>query len=174
MKLRIGLFVVVVILFIGFVVVEVYCNVDVQGNVMFLDELFEGFEVVEVKLVIIVILLKFQNVWEIEKLCEEVKWEGLVYESVSFVYLENNQVFYSGSGDIQFEVCSIFGLQSGYKYEVILDGQLVGQSVLGLVMVCNVFCGIYNVCVYIVDENGVQVKIGLEISFIVYWLFIVN
>ena len=105
---------------------------------------------------------------ETEKLREEVQREGAAYESLSFAYPDNNQAFYSGSGDVQFEVRSTPGLQPGHKYEVTLDGQPVGQSTSGSITVNNVFRGTHEARVHIVDENGVQVKTGSPITFTVH------
>lgn len=168
MKPTTGLIAAALILLTGSAAAEVYRNVDADGNVTFSDEPSEGSEAVKVKPVTTVTLPKPQNVRETEKLREEVKREGSMYESVGFVYPENNQAFHSGSGDIQFEVRSTPGLQSGHKYEVTLDGQPVGQSASGSVSVQNVFRGTHNARVHIVDENGVQVKTGPEISFTVH------
>ena len=174
MKPRNGLLAAAVILLASPVAAEVYRNVDAEGNVTFSDEPSEGSEAVQVKPVTTVTLPKPQNVRETEKLREEVKREGSVYESVTFAYPENNQAFHSGSGDIQFEVRSTPGLQTGHKYEVTLDGQPVGQSASGSVTVRSVFRGTHNARVHIVDENGVQVKTGPEISFTVHRPAIAN
>ena len=174
MKPRNGLLAAAVILLASPVAAEVYRNVDAEGNVTFSDEPSEGSEAVQVKPVTTVTLPKPQNVRETEKLREEVKREGSVYESVTFAYPENNQAFHSGSGDIQFEVRSTPGLQTGHKYEVTLDGQPVGQSASGSVTVRNVFRGTHNARVHIVDENGVQVKTVPEISFTVHRPSIAN
>ena len=147
---------------------EVYRNVDAYGNVTFSDEPTEGAEAVEVKPVTTITLPKPQAVQQTDKLREEVKREGAVYESVSFQYPENNQAFYSGSGDIQFQVTSTPGLQAGHKYEVTLDGQPVGQSSSGSITVNNVFRGTHEARVHIVDEQGLQVKTGPAISFTVH------
>lgn len=147
---------------------EVYRHVDAQGNVTFSDEPIEGGETVEVKPVTTVTLPKPQTVRETDKLREEVKREGAIYESVSFVKPQNEQAFHSGSGDIRFEVTSAPGLQAGHKYEVTLDGQPVAQSSSGSVVVNNVDRGTHQAGVHIVDENGVQVKTGAPISFTVH------
>lgn len=147
---------------------EVYRNVDAYGNVTFSDEPSEGAEAVEVKPVTTITLPKPEVVQETKKLREEVQREGAAYESVSFVYPDNDQAFYSGSGDIQFEVRSTPGLRPGHKYEVTLDGQPVGQSTSGSVTVSNVYRGTHQARVHIVDENGVQVKTGTSISFTVH------
>ncbi|MFO7530456.1 MAG: DUF4124 domain-containing protein [Marinobacter sp.] len=147
---------------------EVYRHVDAQGNVTFSDEPIEGGETVEVKPVTTVTLPKPQTVRETEKLREEVKREGAVYESVSFVQPQNEQAFQSGSGDVRFEVTSTPGLQAGHKYEVTLDGQPVAQTSSGSVVVNNIFRGTHEALVHIVDENGVQVKTGSPITFTVH------
>ncbi|AOY88869.1 hypothetical protein BKP64_12205 [Marinobacter salinus] len=169
MKPRTGLFAAALILLTGPAAsAEVYRNVDAYGNVTFSDEPSDGAETVEVKPVTTVTLPKPQNVRETDKLREEVKREGSVYQSLTFAYPENNQAFHSGSGNIQFEVRSTPGLKEGHKYEVTLDGQPVGQTTSGTVTVSNVFRGTHNARAYIVDENGVQVKAGPAISFTVH------
>lgn len=168
MKPTIGLFAAALILLTGPAGAEVYRSVDAYGNVTFSDEPSDDAEAVEVKPVTTVTLPKPQTVRETDKLREEVKREGSAYESVSFAYPENNQAFHSGSGDIQFEVRSTPGLQDGHKYEVTLDGQPVGQTTSGSVTVNNVFRGTHDARVFIVDENGVQVKTGPAISFTVH------
>ena len=147
---------------------EVYRNGDAYGNVTYSDEPSEGAEAVEVKPVTTITLPKPEAVQETEKLREEVQREGAAYESLSFAYPDNNQAFYSGSGDVQFEVRSTPGLQPGHKYEVTLDGQPVGQSTSGSITVNNVFRGTHEARVHIVDENGVQVKTGSPITFTVH------
>ena len=147
---------------------EVYRNVDAYGNVTYSDEPSEGAEAVEVKPVTTITLPKPEAVQETEKLREEVQREGAAYESLSFAYPDNNQAFYSGSGDVQFEVRSTPGLQPGHKYEVTLDGQPVGQSTSGSITVNNEFRGTHEARVHIVDENGVQVKTGSPITFTVH------
>ena len=147
---------------------EVYRNVDAYGNVTYSDEPSEGAEAVEVKPVTTITLPKPEAVQETEKLREEVQREGAAYESLSFAYPDNNQAFYSGSGDVQFEVRSTPGLQPGHRYEVTLDGQPVGQSTSGSITVNNVFRGTHEARVHIVDENGVQVKTGSPITFTVH------
>ncbi|WP_373001575.1 DUF4124 domain-containing protein [Marinobacter sp.] len=147
---------------------EVYRNVDAHGNVTYSDEPSDGSETVEVKPVTTITLPKPEAVQETEKLLEEVQREGAAYESVSFSSPDDDQAFHSGSGDVQFEVRSTPGLQSGHKYEVTLDGQPVGQSTSGSITVNNVFRGTHEAQVHIVDENGVQVKSGSPITFTVH------
>lgn len=168
MNARNGLFAAAILLLAGPAGAEVYRNVDAYGNVTFSDEPSDGAETIDVKPVTTVTLPKPQNVRETEKLREEVKREGSVYDNVSFAYPENNQAFNSGSGDVQFEVRSTPGLQAGHKYEVTLDGQPVGQTTSSRITVSNVFRGTHEARVHIVDDNGVQVKTGPAITFTVH------
>lgn len=153
---------------------EVYRNVDAYGNVTFSDEPSEGAEAIELKPVTTTTLPKPEAVQKTEKLRENVETEGATYKSVSFVYPENNQAFYSGSGDIQFQVRSTPGLQPGHKYELTLDGQPVGQSASGTISVNNVYRGTHEARVYIVDGKGVQIKTGPSITFTVHRPSILN
>ncbi|MBU2952438.1 DUF4124 domain-containing protein [Marinobacter sp. F3R08] len=147
---------------------EVYRNVDAYGNVTYSDEPSEGSETIDVKPVTTITLPKPEVVEETIKLREEVQRQGAAYESVSFTSPNNNQAFHSGSGDVQFEVRSTPPLQSGHKYEVTLDGQPIGQSESGSILVNNVFRGTHEARAHIVDENGVQIKTGSQITFTVH------
>ncbi|WP_309045819.1 DUF4124 domain-containing protein [Marinobacter sediminicola] len=168
MKSTLGITAGLMLLISGQVTAEVYRNVDAQGNVTFSDEPSKGAEKVKVKPVTTITLPKPQNVQETDKLREEVKREGSIYESVSFTYPENDQAFHSGNGDVQFEMSSSPGLASGHKYEVTLDGQPVGQSASGSVTVRNVFRGTHEAGIHIVDRNGVQIKTGSPIRFTIH------
>jgi len=168
MNPRLGITVGLMLLIAGPVTAEVYRNVDAQGNVTFSDEPSKGAEAVKVKPVTTITLPKPQNVRETDKLREDVKREGSVYESVSFTYPENEQAFYSGSGDVRFDMRSTPGLEPGHKYEVTLDGQPVGQSTSGSVNVSNVYRGTHNAGIHIVDKNGVQIKTGSPVRFTVH------
>jgi hypothetical protein len=147
---------------------EVYRHVDAQGNVTFSDEPMEGGETVKVKPVTTITLPKPELVREPEQLREEVEREGASYENVSFVQPENDQAFHSGNGNVTFEVRSTPGLKQGHKYEITLDGQPVGQSSSGSVTVNNIDRGTHEAGVYIVDDQGVQVKAGPSITFTVH------
>jgi hypothetical protein len=153
---------------------EIYRNVDAYGNVTFSDEPSDGAETIQIKPVTTITLPKPQVVQETSKLREEVEREGSAYQAISFTYPENNQAFHSGNGDIQFEVQSTPGLKRGHKYEVTLDGQPVGQTASGSVMVNNVFRGTHKAQVHIIDSNGVQVKTGPAIHFTVHRPSIAN
>ena len=168
MNPRLGITAGLMLLIAGPVTAEVYRNVDAQGNVTFSDEPSKGAEAVKVKPVTTITLPKPQNVRETDKLREDVKREGSVYESVSFTYPENEQAFYSGSGDVRFDMRSTPGLEPGHKYEVTLDGQPVGQSTSGSVNVSNVYRGTHNAGIHIVDKNGVQIKTGSPVRFTVH------
>ena len=99
---------------------------------------------------------------------EKVQQEGSVYDSVRFLAPGDDQAFQSGSGDVEFRVTSSPGLRGSHKYEVTLDGQPVGQSASGTVMVRNVFRGTHDAGVNIVDSNGVTVKSGETITFTIH------
>ncbi|KEF29791.1 MAG: DUF4124 domain-containing protein [Gammaproteobacteria bacterium] len=163
-----GLLAATLIALSGPVSAEVYRNVDQYGNVTYSDEPSKGAETVDVKPVTTITLPKPQNVQKTDELRKEVEREGSVYDSVSFVYPENNQAFQSGSGDVQFEIRSTPDLQKGHKYEVTLDGQPVGQTAAGSITVNNVFRGTHTARVHIIDENGIQVKTGPSITFTVH------
>ncbi len=147
---------------------QVYRHVDAQGNVTYSDEPMEGGEAIEVKPVTTVTLPKPQVVLETDKLREEVKREGAVYDSVAIVSPTNDQAFHSGSGDVEFRVTSSPALKQGHKYEVTLDGQPVGQTTSDVIVVNNVFRGTHEARAHIVDENGVQVKTGDPVTFTVH------
>jgi len=168
MNPRLGITVGLMLLIAGPVTAEVYRNVDAQGNVTFSDEPSKGAETVEVKPVTTITLPKPQNVRETDKLREEVKREGSIYESVSFIYPEDEQAFHSGNGDVQFKMHSTPDLRRNHKYEVTLDGQPVGQSTSGSITVNNVFRGTHEAGIHIVDRNGVQIKSGSSIRFTVH------
>lgn len=155
---------------------EVYRQVDAQGNVTYTDEPVEGTraEKIKVKPVTTVTLPKPEAVREPERLREKVKKEGSVYDSVSFLAPGDDQAFHSGSGDVEFRVTSSPGLRSNHKYEVTLDGQPVGQSTSGSVMVRNVFRGTHDAGVNIVDNNGVTVKSGETITFTIHRPSVLN
>ncbi|GGE74888.1 hypothetical protein GCM10011533_29140 [Streptosporangium jomthongense] len=174
MNPTLGITAALILLTTGPALAEVYRNVDAQGNVTFSDEPSEGAETVKLKPVTTITLPKPQTVRETDKLREEVKREGSVYESVSFTFPENDQAFHSGSGDVRFEMRSTPPLEPGHKYEVTLDGQPVGQSTSGSITVNNVFRGTHEAGVHIVDSNGVQIKTGNPVRFTVHRPSVLN
>lgn len=149
---------------------EVYRQVDAQGNVTYTDEPVEGTEAEEIKVkpVTTVTLPKLDAVREPEKLREKVEKEGAAYDSVTFVAPDDNEAFHSGSGNVEFQVTSSPSLRKDHKYEVTLDGQPVGQSQSGTVMVRNVYRGTHDAGVNIVDSDGVTVKSGETITFTIH------
>ncbi|PXX89298.1 DUF4124 domain-containing protein [Marinobacter vulgaris] len=155
---------------------EVYRQVDAQGNVTYTDEPTEGTdaEVVDVKPVTTVTLPKPEVVREPERLREQVEQEGATYESVTFVAPDDEEAFYSGSGDVEFQVTSSPSLRDNHKYEVTLDGQPVGQSQSDTVMVRNIYRGTHEAGVSIVDSDGVTIKSGETITFTVHRPSVLN
>jgi hypothetical protein len=149
---------------------EVYRQVDAQGNVTYTDEPVEGTEAEEIKVkpVTTVTLPKLDAVREPKKLREKVEKEGAAYDSVTFVAPDDNEAFHSGSGNVEFQVTSSPSLRKDHKYEVTLDGQPVGQSQSGTVIVRNVYRGTHDAGVNIVDSDGVTVKSGETITFTIH------
>jgi len=173
---RLTLVTAITLLFSASVSAEVYRQVDAQGNVTYTDEPSDEApaEAVEIKPVTTITLPKPEAVREPEQLCEKVQKEGAAYSNVEFTAPDDQQAFYSGSGDISFQVTSSPGLKDGHKYEVTLDGQPVGQSVSGTVNVNNVYRGTHQAGVSIVDRNGVTIKTGNTISFTVHRPSVLN
>lgn len=155
---------------------EVYKQVDAYGNVTYTDEPSDQApaEPVKIKPVTTVTLPKLEAVREPEELREKAQREGSAYSSVRFTAPEDQQAFHSGSGDVSFQVTSSPGLKRNHKYEVTLDGQPVGQSTTGNVMVRNVYRGTHKAGVNIVDTDGVTIKTGESISFTVHRPSVLN
>lgn len=158
------------------VAAEVYRQVDAQGNVTYTDEPSDQSpaEKVKIRPVTTVTLPKPEAVREPEQLREKVEKEGAAYSRLGFVAPENEQAFYSGSGDVSFQVSSSPGLKRGHKYEVTLDGQPVGQSESGTVTVRNINRGTHQAGVGIVDRSGVTIKTGETIRFTVHRPSVLN
>lgn len=155
---------------------EVYRQVDAQGNVTYTDEPSDQSpaEKVTIRPVTTVTLPKPAAVREPEQLRERVQKEGAAYSRVGFVAPEDTQAFYSGSGDVAFEVSSSPALKRGHKYEVTLDGQPVGQSESGTVTVRNIDRGTHQAGVGIVDRSGVTIKTGETIRFTIHRPSVLN
>ena len=170
MKPRVAIFAGILIAATAPLSAEVYRQVDAEGNVTYTDEPAEGSEAeeIEVKPVTTVTLPKLEQVQEPERLKERVEEEGSAYDKVTFVAPDDDEAFHSGSGDVEFQVTSSPSLRNGHKYEITLDGQPVGQSESGTVMVRNVFRGTHDAGVNIIDSNGVTIKGGDSISFTVH------
>ncbi|MDX1799841.1 MAG: DUF4124 domain-containing protein [Marinobacter sp.] len=155
---------------------EVYRHVDSQGNVTFSDKPSKGAETVEVKPVTTVTLPKMKDVQagSAPEPKPASNQTDSLYSKVTFTAPENNQAFYSGNGDIAFQVTSSPALQNGHQFEVTLDGQPVGQSADGTFTVRNVFRGTHNAQVNVVDAKGRPVTTGDSITFTVHRPSVLN
>lgn len=176
MTCRLSLISTITLLLSAPVVAEVYRQVDAQGNVTYTDEPSGQSPAEEVKIgpVTTVTLPKPETVREPEQLREKVQKEGAAYSRVDFIAPEDEQAFHSGSGDVSFQVSSSPGLKQGHRYEVTLDGQPVGQSESGTVMVRNIDRGTHQAGVGIVDRSGVTIKTGETIRFTVHRPSVLN
>jgi len=146
---------------------EMYRQVDAQGNVTFSDEASSGAEAIQVRPVTTITLPKMQDLEQFEQPQQEQPPSPL-YELVRIVYPQNNEAFHSGNGDVEFNVISSPQLRDGHKYEVTLDGQPVGQSTSGTIMVQNMDRGTHQAGVNIVNRSGVQVGSGTGITFTIH------
>jgi hypothetical protein len=149
---------------------EVYRQVDAQGNVTYTDEPSDESpaETVEIKPTTTITLPKPEAVRQPEQLREKVEKEGSAYSKVRFTAPEDQKTFWSGNGDVSFQVTSSPGLKNGHKYEVTLDGQPVGQTASGTVNVRNIYRGTHQAGASIVDSSGVTIKTGDTISFTIH------
>jgi hypothetical protein len=136
---------------------EVYRQVDAQGNVTFSDEPSSGAEAIQVGPVTTITLPKMQD---FEQPQRQEQSPSPLYELVRIVYPRNNEAFQSGNGDVEFSVISSPQLRDGHKYEVTLDGQSVGQSTSGTILVQQIDRGTHQAGVNIVNRSGVQVGSG--------------
>lgn len=150
------------------VVAEIYRNVDAQGNVTYSDEPSRGAEAIEVQPVTTVTLPKLDDVAEAPGEPATLEQSPDTYQVVTFVAPRNDEAFHSGSGDVEFQVTSTPALKPGHKYEVALDGQPVGQSTSGNIMVRNVFRGTHQADVHIVNRDGARIQSGDSISFTIH------
>lgn len=149
-------------------IAEIYRNVDAQGNVTYSDEPSSGAEAIEVQPVTTVTLPKLEDVENAPGEAPTQEQTPAPYRSVSFVAPQNDEAFHSGSGDVEFQVTSTPALREGHKYEITLDGQPVGQSDSGNIMVRNVFRGTHQAHVHVVNQDGVRITTGDSISFTIH------
>ncbi len=168
MKAKFGLLASLLITVTFPVTAEVYRSVDAQGNVTFSDEATKNAEVVNVKPVTTITLPKLDDVTGNTQPAATRSDASARYNSVSFSAPNDHEAFHSGSGDVEFRVISDPALRPGHKFEVELDGQPVGQSTSGSVIVRNVFRGTHRADVRIVNRNGLPVMLGDSISFTVH------
>ncbi|MEH6357229.1 MAG: DUF4124 domain-containing protein, partial [Marinobacter sp.] len=136
-----------------------------QGNVTFSDEPSSGAEAIEVRPVTTITLPKMQD---FEQPQQQQQPPSPLYELVRIVYPRNNEAFQSGNGDVEFNVISSPQLRDGHKYEVTLDGQPVGQSASGTILVQNIDRGTHQAGVNIVNRSGAQVGSGAGITFTIH------
>ena len=176
MRCRLSLITATTLLLSVSVAAEVYRQVDAQGNVTYTDEPSgqSPAEKVKIRPITTVTLPKPEAVREPEQLREKVQKEGSAYSRVGFIAPGDEQAFYSGSGNVSFQVSSSPGLQRGHKYEVTLDGQPVGQSEEGTVTVHNIDRGTHQAGVGIVDRSGITIKTGETIRFTVHRPSVLN
>jgi hypothetical protein len=167
MKPAIVIAAVTLLLASGAVQAEVYRQVDAQGNVTFSDEPSSGAEAIKVRPVTTITLPKMQDLEQFEQPQQE-QPPGPLYELVRIVYPRNNEAFTSGNGDVEFSVISSPQLRDGHKYEVTLDGQPVGQSTSGTILVQQIDRGTHQAGVNIVNRSGVQVGSGTGITFTIH------
>ncbi|MDX1756787.1 MAG: DUF4124 domain-containing protein [Marinobacter sp.] len=153
---------------------EIYRQVDAQGNVTYSDEPSSGAETVEVQPTTTITLPKLEDVTTPGGQTRPPEAESDSYSQIRFEAPANNAAFHSGSGDVEFRVSSAPALKQGHLYEITLDGQPVGQSHSGSVMVRNVFRGTHTAQVHIIDENGVRVKTGDSVTFTVHRPSVLN
>jgi len=146
---------------------EVYRQVDAQGNVTFSDEPSSGAEAIQVRPVTTITLPKMQDLEQFEQ-PQQKQPPSPLYELVKIAYPRNNEAFNSGNGDVEFNVISSPQLRDGHKYEVTLDGQPVGQSTSGTILVQNMDRGTHQAGVNIVNRSGVQVGSGTGITFTIH------
>ncbi|MDX1458105.1 MAG: DUF4124 domain-containing protein [Marinobacter sp.] len=147
---------------------EIYRQVDAQGNVTYSDEPSSGAETVEVPPVTTITLPKLEDVTTPSGEARPVEAEPDAYTQIRFASPANNDAFHSGSGDVEFRVSSTPALKQGHKFEVTLDGQPVGQSSSGSIMVRNIFRGTHTARVHIIDASGVRIETGDSITFTVH------
>lgn len=158
---------VALLLFAGTASAEVYRQVDAEGNVTFSDEPSLGAKAIKVKPVTTIRLPKMQDLEQPKKPQQDQRPSSL-YDSVTIVYPANNEAFHSGNGNIEFRLTSSPPLRKGHKYEVTLDGQPVGQSATGIILVQQVDRGTHQAGVRVVNRNGVQVGSGTGVSFTIH------
>ncbi len=154
---------------------EVYKHVDKNGNVTFSDEPQSGSEEVKVRPVTTITLPKMRDL-EIKQ--QQAGQSGQdnpdPYDRVVFAAPEDNSAFWSGGGDVEFQVSSSPDLRRGHRFEVDLDGQPVGQNPGGTFTVRNMDRGTHTASVFVVDGQGQRVQSGDSITFTVHRPSVIN
>jgi hypothetical protein len=147
---------------------EVYRQVDAQGNVTFSDEPSSGAEAIEVKPVTTITLPKLQDLELREQPEIQQQKPDSIYDSVQIISPQDKEAFNSGNGNVEFRIISSPLLRDGHKYEVTLDGQPVGQSATGTIMVQHMDRGTHQAGVNIINRDGIQVASGAGITFTIH------
>ena len=142
---------------------EVYRHVDEQGNVTYTDEPREGAETIRVKPVTTIVLPKQEDIGTIDIQADA--QDEAPYERIEITNPEDEEAFWSASGNMVVNVASTPALREGHMYEVTLDGQIVGQSTNGTIALDNVYRGTHQAQVRVVDSRGRPVQDGESISF---------
>ncbi|MBS3805063.1 MAG: DUF4124 domain-containing protein [Oleiphilaceae bacterium] len=148
---------------------DVYRHVDQDGNVTYSDEPRDDAEAVDVQPVTTVKLPSMDDIESPQ--AEETanrNADQAPYQRITFSAPEDDEAFWSGSGNIEFAVSSEPPLKEGHRYEVTLDGQIVGQSRSGNIAVQNVFRGTHEAQVAVVDNKGRPVQKGESIAFTIH------
>ncbi|MEX0604350.1 MAG: DUF4124 domain-containing protein [Marinobacter sp.] len=154
---------------------EVYKHVDKNGNVTFSDEPQSGSEEVKVRPVTTITLPKMRDIEAQQQRAKQTEQDNPEpYDRVAFTTPENNAAFWSGGGDVEFQVSSSPGLRQGHRFEVDLDGQPVGQNPGGTFTVRNMDRGTHNASVFVVDAQGQRVQSGNSITFTVHRPSVIN
>ncbi|SFM62568.1 DUF4124 domain-containing protein [Marinobacter zhejiangensis] len=147
---------------------EIYRNVDADGNVTYSDEPSSGSEAIDVQPVTTITLPKLEDVTTQSAAPERAEPASESYSNLEIIAPGNNEAFHSGSGDVAFRVTSSPALRQGHKYEISLDGQPVGQSTSGDILVRNIDRGTHQATVNIIDSNGMPVQSGGSVSFTIH------
>ncbi len=155
---------------------EVYRQTDSQGNVTFTDTPGKGAEAVKIGPVTTIKMPKLRDIKapsapEPQPASDST---GTPYSKIRFTSPQDQQAFYSGNGNIELQVTSTPPLQDGDRFEVMLDGQPVGQGQGGTFAVRNVFRGTHKAQVNVVDQKGRPVATGESITFTVHRPSVLN
>ena len=153
---------------------QVYRQVDEQGNVTFTDEPGDNAERVDVKPVTTVTLPKPETVRRQLNEEDDNIGDQQAYESASFTAPTEDEAFWSGGGNVEFRVTSTPALRQGHQFEITLDGQPVGQTRSGSIVVNNVFRGTHSAGVNIIGPDGERIYTGDKISFTVHRPSVLN
>lgn len=154
---------------------EIYKHVNKNGNVTFSDEPQSGSEEVKIRPVTTITLPKMRDLEAKQQQAGQSGQENPNrYERVAFKAPEDNASFWSGGGEVEFQVSSSPSLKRGHRFEVDLDGQPVGQNPSGTFTVRNMDRGTHTASVFVVDGQGQRVQSGDSITFTVHRPSVIN